>query len=177
MGHRAALILILGVVVAGLADRAAIGNARGEGTPAAMPGQAIAVVVLGETTDLTGTRLYHRLLRVTIPPDLGVYMPDAAASLLLAVEQGTIRLTITGDATIAKGLGEPIRSGDEVICSSLDGCPLAPDREVTLGPGNTLSLQDGTIDVDSTGPEPAVLGIAVVGGSPARGCWICPKPR
>ena len=176
MGHRAALILILGVVVSGLTDRTAIGNARGEGTPAATPGQAIGVAILGQTVDLAGTGLEHRLLRVTIPPDLGIFMTDSADSLLLAVERGTIRLTTTGDATIATGLGEPIRSSDEVVCSSVDGCPLAAGQTVTLGPGNTLSLRDGTIDVDSTGPEPAVLGIAVVGESPARGCWICPKP-
>ena len=146
--RRIVLTLVLLSSVVGL------GLLTGQGVPAAQeatpPGEAAPVTLemlaSAPATDAPG--MLQVLARVTLAPGAVVPAHIHPGQLLVTVDSGTLGYTILGEGqSLRAGAGTPTAA--EVI---------APDTEVSLGPGEWFVYEAGTVHMDrNPGNEPAVV--------------------
>ena len=142
-------VLLSSVVGLGLLTEQGVPAAQ-ETTP---PGEAAPVTLemlaSAPATDAPG--MLQVLARVTLAPGAVVPAHIHPGQLLVTVESGTLGYTILGEGqSLRAGAGTPTAA--EVI---------APDTEVSLGPGEWFVYEAGTVHMDrNPGNEPAVVLIS-----------------
>jgi quercetin dioxygenase-like cupin family protein len=144
-----AVVLFGLVVTLGLLTMPSVPAAQ-EGTPsgAAAP-VTLEMLASAPATDAPG--MLQVLARVTLAPGAVVPAHIHPGQLLVSVASGTLGYTILGEGqSLRAAAGTPTAA--EVI---------APDTEVTLGPGEWFVYEAGTVHMDrNPGNEPAVVLIS-----------------
>ena len=120
----------------------------------------------------------HAIVSVAIDPGAMIPTLSSKRSVVLYIQQGTLRVTPDeGAASISIGTGEPVPYGDEgnMPCDT-KSCRLETGQQATLGPGNGLAMNRGSLGMEVVGDERVVLLVSMVApeGSPDERCWICP---
>lgn len=151
-------------------------------------GPAIEVTILADTANLTMANsdatpapmslpVEHRLVRITMQPDVGFRTGSVMQSALIYVTSGSIALsTVNTAASVSVGSGQPIASADDdgVICER-DVCTVEPGQAVVVGAGNSFVLEEDAINVETAGNDNAVFEMsAVFTAGYHELCWICP---
>jgi hypothetical protein len=134
-----------------------LGLLTGQGVPAAQEaspaGEAAPATLemLASTPATDAPGMLQVLARVTLAPGAVVPAHVHPGQLLVTVESGTLGYTILGEGqSLRAGAGTPTAA--EVI---------APDTEVTLGPGEWFVYEAYVVHMDSNpGNEPAVILIS-----------------
>lgn len=121
----------------------------------------------------------HALMNLVIEPGMGLPDDYEYTSIVLHVQKGRIRVSVTGgDASVSVGTGRPIRVSPrgQVYCAT-GSRDLDAGQEVVLGPGNGLSLVGGIAQVTTLGKVPAEVQMSVLlrdNDIVMHACWICP---
>ncbi len=185
---RAMSIGLLAIALAGFAPASGIAQTPAAATPIVatpQPGPGIQVTILADTGDLpplsvdgtpTPVQASHRLVRITMQPELGFLTGASIESALIAVESGSIVVSTTNNpAVVNVANGEPIMAEDGAVLCEQGLCDVAAGQTVVLGPGNGFTMAQDVIQVDTVGNEPAVFQMSVVFSSDGNVlCWICP---
>jgi hypothetical protein len=121
----------------------------------------------------------HALMSLVLHPGDAVQTIDGIYSVMLHVQQGTIRVTaIDAKPHIHAGTGAPIPYGtDEAELCNGGSCELMTEQPAVLGPGNQLSIKDGQLGLELVGTEPAMayVSLLIPEPGPDTRCWICPQ--
>lgn len=132
----------------------------------------------GGTTGRRGRELNHYLLQVTVQP--GATLPEASEipSALIHLDSGRVLVSPSAgeEIWVEVGSGEVISSAEGTAVCERGGCFLDPGQDVLLGPGNSISLKQGSFAVQALEDEPVVLDLGLVVEDDPSLCWVCPRP-
>ena len=121
----------------------------------------------------------HALMSLVLDPGDGARTLDGTYSVMLHVQQGTIRVTTKDvNARIDAGSGDPIKYGiDEAEICAGGPCDLVAEQSADLGPGNQLSIKGGSLELVVDEPAEALVSLLIPdpGPGPNQRCWICPQ--